>query len=165
VAAARSPATTLVGLDPLRSDTLGRRGEAGAVAPAEPLLDKARGSGGRYVADWFDFDGDSPYMLLVAGVAPGHRLPLSPAEEGLRGLERLGRPAVQVELGRNHRHDPCGANDGCILGEGADLHEPSSISSRDAAGRQPQRTAGVPGIWTRAGAGSLSRPRNLLRRI
>ena len=43
-----------------------------------------------HVADWFDFDGDSPYMLLVADVAPGHRLPLSPAEEGLRGLERLG---------------------------------------------------------------------------
>ena len=40
-------------------------------------------------ADWFDFEGDSPYMLLVADVKDGRRRNLSPSEQSLRGLDRL----------------------------------------------------------------------------
>ena len=29
-----------------------------------------------HVADWFELDGDSPYMLLVADVLPSRRLPV-----------------------------------------------------------------------------------------
>ncbi|HXM41333.1 MAG TPA: carbamoyltransferase [Bryobacteraceae bacterium] len=41
------------------------------------------------VADWFDFDGDSPYMLLVAGVAQSKRRPLTDAERSLKGFDSL----------------------------------------------------------------------------
>ena len=30
-----------------------------------------------HVAEWFELDGDSPYMLLVADVLPSRRLPAS----------------------------------------------------------------------------------------
>ena len=39
--------------------------------------------------DWFDLDADSPYMLLVADVASGRRLPAAPDEARLFGLDRL----------------------------------------------------------------------------
>jgi carbamoyltransferase len=42
-----------------------------------------------HVREWFDFDGDSPYMLLVADVQPAHRLPLSPETAALWGIDRL----------------------------------------------------------------------------
>jgi carbamoyltransferase len=41
------------------------------------------------VADWFEFDGDSPYMLLVADVAERHRRPLTPEEQRLMGFDKL----------------------------------------------------------------------------
>ena len=44
------------------------------------------------VADWFDLDADSPYMLLVADVAQSRRLPLTAAEDGLFGIEKLRVP-------------------------------------------------------------------------
>ncbi|WP_036291179.1 carbamoyltransferase [Methylosinus sp. PW1] len=45
-----------------------------------------------HVADWFDLDEDSPYMLLVADVATKHRLATSAEDEALFGIERLNRP-------------------------------------------------------------------------
>jgi carbamoyltransferase len=39
--------------------------------------------------DWFDLDRDSPYMLLVASIAPRHRISPSAEQAGLRGLARL----------------------------------------------------------------------------
>ena len=42
------------------------------------------------VADWFDLDTDSPYMMLVAGVHPQRRRSLLPAEAARTGLDRLG---------------------------------------------------------------------------
>ncbi|PWB92687.1 carbamoyltransferase family protein [Methylosinus sporium] len=45
-----------------------------------------------HVADWFDLDEDSPYMLLVAEVAKRHRLATSAEDEALFGIERLQRP-------------------------------------------------------------------------
>lgn len=41
------------------------------------------------VADWFDCDVDSPYMLLVADVAEKRRRRMSNAEEALFGIEKL----------------------------------------------------------------------------
>jgi len=42
-----------------------------------------------HVADWFEFDAESPYMLLVADVAPCRRLPAPPGAEALWGIEKL----------------------------------------------------------------------------
>jgi carbamoyltransferase len=41
------------------------------------------------VADWFELDADSPYMLLVADVAESRRRKMTPAEEALWGIEKL----------------------------------------------------------------------------
>src|SRR6516165_1874562 len=41
------------------------------------------------VANWFDLDVDSPYMLLVAPVAQQHMLSMTPEEETLFGIAKL----------------------------------------------------------------------------
>jgi len=41
------------------------------------------------VADWFEIDHDSPYMLLVAGVRPERRRAMTAEEEALFGIEKL----------------------------------------------------------------------------
>jgi len=41
------------------------------------------------VADWFDLDGDSPYMLLVAGVKRERIRKMSEREESLFGIDKL----------------------------------------------------------------------------
>ncbi|MGE0149671.1 MAG: carbamoyltransferase, partial [Parvibaculaceae bacterium] len=41
------------------------------------------------VSDWFDLDGDSPYMLLVAGVRQDRRRAMTEAEEALFGIDKL----------------------------------------------------------------------------
>ena len=41
------------------------------------------------VADWFELDVDSPYMLLVAPVASQHRQPMTEAEQALFGIDKL----------------------------------------------------------------------------
>ncbi len=41
------------------------------------------------VADWFELDVDSPYMLLVADVAARHRRPMSEDEQSLFGIDKL----------------------------------------------------------------------------
>ena len=50
------------------------------------------------VHEWFDLDGDSPYMLLVADVQPRHRLPkpAGGAVDGLWGIEQLNVPRSDV---------------------------------------------------------------------
>jgi carbamoyltransferase len=42
-----------------------------------------------HVADWFDLDYDSPYMLLVADVNKRHRRKPAPEEEKLWGIDKL----------------------------------------------------------------------------
>ena len=42
-----------------------------------------------HVGSWFELNADSPYMLLVAGVADAQRRQMSPAEEALWGIEKL----------------------------------------------------------------------------
>jgi carbamoyltransferase len=41
------------------------------------------------VADWFELDTDSPYMLLVANVAPARCRTMTPQEEALFGIDKL----------------------------------------------------------------------------
>jgi carbamoyltransferase len=47
-------------------------------------------------ARWFDHGGDSPYMLLTAGVRGDRRRALTPEEEALRGLEMRTVPRSSI---------------------------------------------------------------------
>jgi carbamoyltransferase len=49
-----------------------------------------------HVADWFELDGDSPYMLLVADVLPSRRLPIPTGAQALWGIDRLNVPRSTV---------------------------------------------------------------------
>ena len=44
------------------------------------------------VAEWFELDGDSPYMLLVAPVAEKHRRAMTEDENRLFGIDKLNVP-------------------------------------------------------------------------
>jgi carbamoyltransferase len=48
------------------------------------------------VGSWFELNGDSPYMLMVADVAGRHRLPDPSGSEALWGIERLNVPRSTV---------------------------------------------------------------------
>jgi carbamoyltransferase len=48
------------------------------------------------VSDWFDHDGPSPHMLLVAPVAGSRRLPMTDAQQHLFGIDRLNVPRSQI---------------------------------------------------------------------
>jgi carbamoyltransferase len=49
-----------------------------------------------HVADWFDMDADSPYMLLVADVLAKHRLESASGTESLWGIDKLNVPRSSV---------------------------------------------------------------------
>jgi carbamoyltransferase len=49
-----------------------------------------------HVANWFELDGDSPYMLMVADVRNEHRLPEAPGSASLWGIEKLSVPRSSV---------------------------------------------------------------------
>ncbi|MFA7667188.1 MAG: carbamoyltransferase [Burkholderiaceae bacterium] len=49
-----------------------------------------------HVADWFELDGDSPYMLLVAEVARHRRIATDETTAPLTGLDRLRLPRSQI---------------------------------------------------------------------
>jgi carbamoyltransferase len=48
------------------------------------------------VADWFDHDGDSPYMLMVADVKKERQLKMSEAESDLFGIDKLNVPRSDI---------------------------------------------------------------------
>ena len=48
------------------------------------------------VADWFDLDGDSPYMLLVADVVERRRRKMTAEEEALFGIAKLNVPRSEI---------------------------------------------------------------------
>jgi carbamoyltransferase len=48
------------------------------------------------VADWFEFDGDSPYMLLVADVVERRRRRMSESEQALFGIDKLNVPRSEI---------------------------------------------------------------------
>ncbi|MEZ5935515.1 MAG: carbamoyltransferase [Alphaproteobacteria bacterium] len=49
-----------------------------------------------HVAEWFEHDGDSPYMLIVADVADEKRRRMNEDEEKLFGIDKLNVPRSQV---------------------------------------------------------------------
>jgi len=48
------------------------------------------------VAQWFELDGDSPYMLLVAPVGEQHRRAMTEAEQALFGIDKLNVPRSSI---------------------------------------------------------------------
>jgi carbamoyltransferase len=48
------------------------------------------------VGDWFEMDGDSPYMLLVAEVAAPRRRAMSEADHALFGIDKLNVPRSDI---------------------------------------------------------------------
>lgn len=48
------------------------------------------------VAEWFELDGDSPYMLLVADVVKKRRRAMTEVEQALFGIEKLNVPRSEI---------------------------------------------------------------------
>ncbi|HEX2486402.1 MAG TPA: carbamoyltransferase C-terminal domain-containing protein, partial [Myxococcota bacterium] len=48
------------------------------------------------VKDWFELDGDSPYMLLVADVVGHRRRPMTAEEQALFGIDKLNVPRSDI---------------------------------------------------------------------
>lgn len=48
------------------------------------------------VSDWFELEGDSPYMLLVADVVKSRRRAMTEAEQQLFGIEKLNVPRSEI---------------------------------------------------------------------
>lgn len=48
------------------------------------------------VADWFDLDVDSPYMLMVADVVESRRRSMNEAERNLFGIDKLNVPRSEI---------------------------------------------------------------------
>ena len=48
------------------------------------------------VADWFELDEHSPYMLIVSGVSPERRREMTADEEALFGIEKLNVPRSEI---------------------------------------------------------------------
>jgi carbamoyltransferase len=48
------------------------------------------------VAEWFELESDSPYMLLVADVVKDRRREMSAEEESLFGIEKLNVPRSEI---------------------------------------------------------------------
>jgi carbamoyltransferase len=49
-----------------------------------------------HVGEWFEHEGDSPYMLIVADVAEDKRRRMNQDEEGLFGIDKLNVPRSEV---------------------------------------------------------------------
>lgn len=49
-----------------------------------------------YVADWFEYDSASPYMLMVAPIREDRRIEMSIEQEGLFGIEKLNIPRSEL---------------------------------------------------------------------
>jgi carbamoyltransferase len=47
-------------------------------------------------ANWFDLDEASPYMLLVADVAEGHRMSMTDEQKTLFGIDKLNVPRSTI---------------------------------------------------------------------
>jgi len=48
------------------------------------------------VADWFDLDSDSPYMLLVADVKENRRIAMTEEQQALFGIDKLNIPRSEI---------------------------------------------------------------------
>ncbi|RMG16312.1 MAG: hypothetical protein D6731_06500 [Planctomycetota bacterium] len=48
------------------------------------------------VSEWFEIDRPSPYMLLVANVREDKRIPMTPEQQALFGIEKLNVPRSEI---------------------------------------------------------------------
>ncbi|WOB07283.1 carbamoyltransferase [Piscinibacter gummiphilus] len=48
------------------------------------------------VAEWFELNGDSPYMLMVADVVKSRRLEMTPEQQKLFGIDKLNVPRSDI---------------------------------------------------------------------
>jgi carbamoyltransferase len=48
------------------------------------------------VSEWFELDGDSPYMLLVADVVAGRRMAMTAEQQALWGIDKLNVPRSEI---------------------------------------------------------------------
>lgn len=48
------------------------------------------------VSEWFDFDDDSPYMLLIADIVTGKRRQMTADESALFGIDKLNVPRSEI---------------------------------------------------------------------
>jgi carbamoyltransferase len=48
------------------------------------------------LAGWFEFDTDSPYMLMIADVAAKHRRQMTEQEQALFGIDKLNVPRSSI---------------------------------------------------------------------
>ena len=48
------------------------------------------------VAEWFELDADSPYMLLVAGIKNQRRRPMTGEQQALFGIDKLNVPRSDI---------------------------------------------------------------------
>ncbi|GAB4568459.1 MAG: carbamoyltransferase [Rhizobacter sp.] len=48
------------------------------------------------VSEWFELDGDSPYMLMVADVIKSRRLEMTPEQQQLFGIDKLNVPRSDI---------------------------------------------------------------------
>ena len=48
------------------------------------------------VADWFELDSDSPYMLMVADVVENRRIPMTAEQLALFGIDKLNVPRSEI---------------------------------------------------------------------
>ena len=79
-----------------------------------------------HVGEWFESDGDSPYMLLVADVVNERRLPV-PEAAALWGIERLNVPRSSVPAITHV--DYCAHSDGSARDQPAVLRHPRRVPS------------------------------------
>ena len=49
-----------------------------------------------HLPEWFDLNTDSPYMLLVAGVAEQRQIPMTPEQKKLFGIDKLNVPRSEI---------------------------------------------------------------------
>jgi carbamoyltransferase len=50
------------------------------------------------VADWFELEDDSPYMLLVADVRKDHRIAMTEEQQRLFGIDKLNVPRSSIPV-------------------------------------------------------------------
>ena len=85
---AEQPQATMESAVPA-SDSGGRAEAVAELARAAEVLREN-------VADWFELDGDSPYMLMVADVKPEHRRAMTDEENALFGIDKLNVPRSSI---------------------------------------------------------------------
>ncbi len=49
-----------------------------------------------HVSEWFEYDSESPYMLMVAPIKEEGRIPMTDEQKGLFGIEKLNVPRSHI---------------------------------------------------------------------